>query len=135
MGKRGVGSFENDQAMDFVGELEGTKDLSLLEAALDLEDEDEDEDLDASIGEDIVVAGEIVAALMGKPGRDLPAGASAWVAAHRGIDVSTLRPKAIHLLRAVLSEGSKLRQQWARNAKDGPRWQGSVTELLARLED
>src|SRR5688572_22248111 len=105
MGKRGVGSFDNEQAMDFVSELEDTKDLSLLEAALDLEDEDED--LDVSIGEDIVVAGEIVAAMMGKPGRNLPTEVSAWVAAHRDDDVSTLRPKAIHLLQAVLSEGSE----------------------------
>ncbi len=132
MGTWGVGSFENDQALDFVGELEGTHDLSLIEAALDLEDDDED--LDVAIGTDVVVASEIVAALMGKPGLDLPVGVSTWVEARRGADVSSLRPRAVDLLKTVLSDRSELRQLWDESAKDAPAWKGRVGDLITRLQ-
>src|SRR5687768_5419114 len=79
MGAWGHGSFDNDDAMDWVVELEGAEGTEPIaeafEAVLDVGD-DYLEATEASMG---LAAAEVVAALLGKPAAKLPEEVTAWV--------------------------------------------------------
>lgn len=149
MGTWGIGSFENDSALDWLADLTESDDLSVLEQALELESGDDDDDdeaeadagedgdgdyLDADYGVEIIAAGEIIAALLGRPVADLPEDAADWVKSRPAGDVETLRAKVLGLLPRVLAESSELRDLWSENEEKFPGWRGRVDDLIARLQ-
>ena len=75
MGAWGFGTFENDDAGDWLFDLEETNDLSLIEQTLTLEDDY----IEAPDGCNALAAAEIVAALMGKTRGCLPENATKWI--------------------------------------------------------
>ena len=131
MGTWGVGSFENDQALDWVGELEGCDDFSWIEECLGVDPGRKD--LDVCIGTDVVAASEAVAAMLGRPASDLPEELAAWIVQHRSLDAVAHRDKAIALLEAVLSERSELCRLWQANPEELPGWKQGVHDLISRL--
>ena len=126
MGAWGTGSFENDTALDWLGELE-TDGLVAVRAAFDVLGET----FDASDGANALAAAEIVAAANGRASEDLPEEATAWVAANR----SRVTPADVIAARRavkVVGERSELRELWDEtdSARD---WLGAVADLLRRL--
>jgi len=131
MGTWGTGSFENDQALDWVADLD-VEGASLLEECLSVDDNVEY--LDAGVGCDAIAAAEVVAALMGRPAGNLPEELTAWVAGQRGkVDPDRFRSKALALLQAVLGAKSELNELWAENEEDCPTWRAGVEDLIGRL--
>jgi Domain of unknown function (DUF4259) len=95
MGTWGHSAFENDDALDWIAELEVAKDTSILMAAFEAvlkADEDYIEIPEASI---IISAAEVVAALLGQADPSLPQEVQAWVAAHANIDVKLLNRQKV----------------------------------------
>src|SRR5262245_44520349 len=101
MGTWGVGSFENDQALDFVRQVMEDGDLSYVDECLGVDPARED--FDVCIGTDVVTAAEVVAALSGNPSADFPKELSNWVKKNRSADIAAYRAKAVALLDAVVS--------------------------------
>lgn len=127
MGAWGARSFENDDALDWVWELEESSDDSVVRAAL------------AAVHEDGVVeapeaacacaAAEVVAAAGGSPARWLPSEVTAWVAAN-GAAVVGLREEARAAVQRI-AEGSELQQLWAEAG--AAEWDAGIADLLGRL--
>ena len=132
MGAWGIGTFENDDAADWLDELQASADSSVLQTALEGTENDE-EYLEAPEGIHILCAGEIIAALQGQSAPDLPDEARDWVQEHKSLDVSPLIPIATRKIDRVLDNGSGLRELWQENEADYPAWSESVSSLKARL--
>lgn len=132
MGAWGIGTFENDDAVEWLDELQASADSSVLQTTLE-ETEDGDEYLEAPEGIHILCAGEIIAALQGQSASDLPDEARDWVQEHKSLDVSSLIPIATIKIDQVLDDSSELRQLWQENKADYPAWRESVLSLKTRL--
>lgn len=130
MGAWGQGSFENDEAMDWVAELETYADdgllINALNSAID-QAEDYPEAPDSAIA---LAAAEVIAALLGKPADDCPNEVDAWIQ-ERPAPSSSLIAKARQAAEVVLSN-SELKDLWT-ESDALETWQASVEDLLSRL--
>ena len=132
MGTWGMGTFENDDAADWAYELPASDEGTVLQAALE-GDAGGGDYLEAPDGVHILCACEIIAAFLGQPSPDLPAGAGDWVQEHESLDVSSLVPIAIKKIERVLDDGSELRELWQENEVDFSAWRENVLALKAKL--
>ena len=132
MGTWGIGSFENDDAADFMIDVLDSGDLSLIREVLDnvLTSTEYVEAPDAALA---IVAAEIAAAL----GRATLAaqqevGLADWLARIRPTIDDDLRQQAVNALRRILAEHSELRELWE-ETEDFQDWQGTVKDLGQQL--
>ena len=131
MGAWGFGSFDNDQALDFLSDLEESG-PELLRECVDMSTWKEPT-LDECTSTDLIAASEIVAAMTGRPAADLPEEASQWVADHQGLDLSHLISHCRSGLAKVVQPGSGLNELWEENKEQYPKWKQAVQELADRL--
>ena len=127
-----TGTFDNDDAADWLAELQATEDEAVLQAALEAADAGEGY-LEAPEGARILCACELVAALVGQAASDLPEIALEWVEHHSALDVSTLLPIARNGIDRVLAVDSELEELWRENADEYSAWRQSVLTLKDRL--
>lgn len=129
MGAWGHGSFDNDDAGDWVWKLEEASDFDVVRSALEGV-VSESEYLEAPICSEAVAAAEIVAAALGHPVAELPDEAGAWVEEHRDVppDVVVLARQAL----AAIAAKSELRDLWAESGHL-TEWQRSMADLAARI--
>lgn len=133
MGAWGVGTFENDDASDWVFELDGAKDLTVLSAAFDAIN-DETDCVDAPLCSNALAAAEVVAALLGNPGIGLPDEVLAWVSNKPRVDASVIN-KARKAIAVVLSDKSELFALWAEaEPAEFDQWKTSVADINTRLK-
>lgn len=132
MGAWGSGSFENDDAMDWVSDLSASPDWSTVQAALDqvlaLGPDDYLEAPDASVA---LAAAEVVAAAMEAPASNLPAEVTDWTAIH-GANVEPDHAKGAYRAVMRVVEQSELQELWEETG-DPSGWQGAVVDLQKRL--
>jgi hypothetical protein len=126
----GYGSFENDDAVDWLDECitsDSTQPVAeALDTALTLDI------IDVRRGAIAVAAAEVVAAALGKPSPSLPQDALAWVKRQPAEPLADLAPKArMALSRVSDAKVSKLRQVWSGGRAN--RWSTVVADLDARL--
>lgn len=134
MGTWSTGSFGNDNAADFLAELQGVEDLSAIERALE-EAEEEGAELSADVAAAAVAACEVLAALAEQPGGDYEESADAtdWVESVE-VDVPPkLLARGVRVLERVLADASELCQLW-QESDDYEVWRRSVHDLRSRLE-
>jgi hypothetical protein len=130
VGAWGTGSFENDDAADWIGEL-GTvtpDDLTkvLVQAA------DDPAYLEAPAARTAVAAGELVAALNGSPAEGAPSEVVEWARKHPQAFPPELKAVAIRALDRV-RRNSELKDLWLE--ADGLNdWIAAIRELQVRLE-
>jgi len=127
MGAWGARSFENDDALDWVWELQESDDDSVVRAALVAAHGDGE--IEAPEAACACAAAEVVAAASGAPAGWLPTEVKDWVAAH-GFAVAGLGPEARAAVQRVAAR-SELQQLWA-EAGDAE-WDRAVADLLSRL--
>ena len=130
MGAWGIGHFENDDAGDWVWELEDAKSLAPVGSAFDEVDASVDY-LDAGIACIGLAAAETVAATLGKPASDLPDSIAELVADLGGAIDQSLVARAIVAVEKIGAE-SELRELWE-ETDDFGKWQEKVADLLERL--
>jgi hypothetical protein len=131
MGAWGAGPFENDDASDWVWDLEESSGDGVIAAALsavsDLQPEEYLEAPDATVG---LAAAEVVAAALGAPAKKLPEGVSAWVSASHIV----ISPGLIDSARSVVDRvatNSELKDLWDEASNSD--WLANVFNLQARL--
>ncbi|MBT2749338.1 MULTISPECIES: DUF4259 domain-containing protein [unclassified Lysobacter] len=133
MGAWGFGSFENDDAADWLDELGDHQSLALVRetiaAVLDAEEQLEAPEACAGIA-----AGELIAAAIGRP-----SGAARkqeelmiWISKMRPSPDAALIADAVSAIDRILGPDSELRELWA-ETDDFAAWQADVTQLRSRL--
>jgi hypothetical protein len=131
MGAWEVGNFGNDDASDWVYELEGSSGTDLLvEALAAVEKNDYAESPDCCIA---LAAAEAIAAAIGHAAEDLPDGVRIWVAEQE--DTAAIKRLATRAAGAVrkLQTRSELRDLWE-ESENWHEWQQVVEGLLRRLK-
>ncbi len=131
MGAWGLSSFENDDALDWVIDLEKAPDMGILEGTLSEVLDSEEEYLDASVCCFALAAAEVVAALGGNPSEKLPEEVAQWVEG-KGKPASSLVSIAKSAIQAVLDD-SELKELWE-ETDEFELWHADVEGLLERLE-
>src|SRR5262245_36719927 len=99
MGAWETGSFDNDDALDWLVELSESSDLALIAQAL--HPEEFEGYLEAAECAKILCAGEVLAALHGKPAKDLPDELVEWKAANAKLDPTPYLAEAIRKVNRV----------------------------------
>ena len=132
MGAWGTGIFDDDTAMDFLNELTDSKDpLKLMKSAL--EDARAAKYLEYDGGQSALVASAITDAILNETSHAVGLEElDNLLAKHKGSDVSSLKSLASAAVRQVLSEGSELRELWAENVEDYPKWRANLESLASR---
>jgi hypothetical protein len=129
MNARSHTSFANDDASDFISEVEEDGQAAVLNAFEVIEFLKPDDYLeapDAAVG---VAAAELIAAASGKPPADFPEGAAA-VTKTLNADAA-LRNRAAAAVRRI-ADYSELKELWQDSA-DFAAWKASLADLLERL--
>src|SRR5262245_19426505 len=127
MGAWGHRPFENDDALEWAAELEGADDPSALAEAFDAIPGEADENVEAPEASIALAAGEVVAALLGRPTSPLPEGVKTWVAGQRGVNPGIVKRAQRAVKRVV--KNSELRELWE-ESDDFPKWQAAADGLL-----
>lgn len=132
MGTWGMGSFENDTAMDWLADF-AAHDFRLIDrtlagvAAMQAVDE-----LEAEEACEVLAAAECVAAALGFPAVDLPAEVTDWVTTNSPIQV---KPAYVHMAQTAVARvraDSELKDLWAETDEYGL-WETVVADLQTRL--
>jgi hypothetical protein len=135
MGAWGVGVFENDDASDWVYELEQSSDLAVVEQALsDVTGKSGDEEPDTTDSAAALAAAELVAVLRGRPGDGVPDDVTKWVGTVRPAMPAGLAELAAAAVRKVMA-GSELKDLWDESGTEqSEEWEAQLEDLLTRLE-
>lgn len=129
-GAWGEGSFENDDAMDWVREC--TRSIGAKQVVSSLNNAIKAKYLEAPDGSAAVAAAEVVAAAKGKPSAAIPKELSRWLENQSKQEMQALAPLAAQALRKVRdAKSSELKQLWAESKANN--WEQRVAELEARL--
>ncbi|QJX48664.1 DUF4259 domain-containing protein [Hymenobacter taeanensis] len=126
----GYHNFDNDAAADFSAKFRATHSLALLSEALAAADSSAP--LEAEIAQEALAAAEIVAALVGKPGRDLPADLLPLTVQLTPAEAPSFKRMARAAVQTIAKQ-SALQQHWA-NSDDAQAWQELQKEVLERLQ-
>lgn len=130
MGAWGYGSFDNDDALDWVNQLERSKDLSAIARALNNIADKSEGYLEAPDCTIALAVAEVVAALAGNPSPSLPEEVTHWLRVHKGADADTVS-KAKQAVNVILLN-SELKELWQESG-EFEQWRAVVTDLLSRL--
>ncbi len=134
MGAWDMGVFDDDSALDFLGELTEAKDpLSLMNHSFVSAAASKYLEYD-SAQRVLVSAAAIDTLLNGTQHSDDLEDLNSWVERNRSLNVTPLKALAVAAIRRVLSEGSELGELWSENAKDYPTWRTGLESLAARLD-
>ena len=131
MGAWGAGPFENDDAGDWVWELEDDTDATVITAALGaVIDTGAGEYLEAGDANNAVAAAEIVASARGRRHPGLPTEATVWLDAHAGLVDRELIDLARRAVTRV-AESSEARDLW--DEAGDTEWGPYIADLITRL--
>lgn len=130
MGAWGAGSFENDDASDWVWELEKAKNTDVLSETLAavVDAEEIPEATDSSMA---IAAAEVVAALALRPAEGLPEEAAAYAVRIGAPPPQELVSLALRALARIEAE-SELQELWDESG-NGEEWRTALAELRSRL--
>jgi len=137
MGAWGPGSFQNDDALDWVDSLAEYDDLSFITSTLERAiDEDlvtyhhnyvETENLD-----NVIAAAEVVAAIKGHPGADIPEEVNEWIQMyHPVVDENIMELTRLVVARAL--ETQELGDLWV-DLSTYEAWRNVIENLQLRLQ-
>lgn len=129
-GTSGPGSFDNDDALDWIAECVAAKDAQAVTAALKAALGKGP--LEAPSAAAAVAAAEVVAAARGKPAKGLPPELREWVERQAKPALTNLAPMALQALGRVKDPKiSELRQLWAESQANP--WLAAIADLERRL--
>lgn len=131
MGAWGTGVFENDDAADWVWELEDDDDGSVLVDALkEVVDLDLEDYVEAPEACNALAAAEIIAAARGHHGAELPSEAREWIGRNGALVDRAMVALAAGAVERI-SINSELKELW--DEAESEEWPQVVADLLARL--
>ena len=132
MGAWDIGPFDNDDASDWLYDLEESSDTSVIADTLEAVTDAGDDYLEAPDCSTALAAAEIVAALRGHPLPNLPDEAKTWTEANEGLDVSSLVPEALAAVKRIRTN-SELKELWDESS-EAAKWHATLDDLSSRLK-
>jgi hypothetical protein len=132
MGAWDFGPFDNDDAGDWLYDLEKSSDTSVIDDALRKVTDIGDEYLEAPDCSSAIAAAEIVAAVRGHAVVKLPDNAKLWVEAHRTLVVTSIVPNALAALQRIRTN-SELKELWD-ESEEASKWYATIDDLTQRLK-
>lgn len=131
MGAWGPGSFENNEASDWVADLEESSGIGMLKEALKTVEKNKYPEVpDCCVA---LAAAEVVAAAKGRPSRDFPDSLREWLANHKDVAaIKALDKTTINVLNKVQLK-SELKEQWE-ESDDWLAWSKVLNDLQNRLK-
>jgi hypothetical protein len=129
--KGNYATFESDDAADWVSELVDADDLTTLKRALDEVLAKDSKYIDLPTGAMAIAAAEVVAALLGKPPRDLPGDVRHWIKGKPRPKAALIK-QAQRSVRRLAGDDSELSQLWSQS-QHARSWKRAVSGLLRRL--
>jgi hypothetical protein len=132
VGAWGIGNFDNDDASDWVYELEKAEGISFVEATLETITHSEEEYLEASACARALAAAEVVSALKNAAGQSLPDTVKQWISSYHGSgerDYVQLALKAVERIRT----NSELKELWD-ESDNATEWRKVLHDLEKRLK-
>lgn len=130
-GAWGVGSFDNDDALDWSQLCIESKGHAVITSTL--QTAMRSGVIEAPEGAMAVAAAEVVAASKGRPNKALPKELADWLSRQPKQEIAKLVPEARKaLIRVKDSHDSELRQLW--NESTNKQWVNAIAELDARLQ-
>lgn len=130
MAPKETGSFGNDDASDWVFDLEESDGPGLLKEAFKAVGNGYPESPDCCIA---LAAAEVVAAAKGKPSPDLPDDVRKWLENQENLEVFTALSKSAITAVNKVSAKSELRDQWE-ESDSWHNWLQAVEDLRRRLQ-
>jgi Domain of unknown function (DUF4259) len=132
MGAWGLGTFENDDALDWAAGFRHAPSARLLRdafaAVIGV-----DGYLERDPGSYALAAAEVVAAIKGKPCRDMPPALRDWAAANRDVATPDFVASALAAIdRVTVATSSEIAELWAEGS-DAPAWAARIDDLRQRL--
>ncbi|MFC8523420.1 DUF4259 domain-containing protein [Pseudarthrobacter sp. NPDC057230] len=127
MGAWGYLPFENDDALDWLEELQASG-ADVVRSALA---KASDRYVEAPDGAVALAAAEVTSASQGNPLGDLPENVSDWVTAHGAEITAEDVEMALEAVERVAGEKSELAELW--DDADEPEWRESLDNLVERL--
>ena len=131
MGAWGINTFDNDDASDWVYELEETGDASFVVETLETVAQYEDDYAEASACARALAAAEVVAALMNAGSSSLPNEVKQWVDQHRAIRGQEYAQTALRAVERVKTN-SELKELWD-ESDSAAEWYDTLQDLEKRL--
>jgi hypothetical protein len=131
MGTWGTGPFDDDQASDWVWELQEAKDWGVVMTALRGAADAADAYLEAPDGQIAWAAAAVVAAA-DDPGVTVPEEVSNWLASHRADRPSDAGPLASKALQRITSDQSELVELWEEAGDE--EWRANIKRLAEQLQ-
>lgn len=125
------GSFDNDDALDWVTDCTRTTGANAISSAL--KDAIKSKYLEAPEASYAIAAAEVVAAARGKPNPSLPKPLASWLQRQSQAEIAALAPTAIMAVSRIVSErDSELQELW-KESKEYRFWLQHMHDLRARL--
>jgi hypothetical protein len=131
VGAWGTGSFENDDGLDWVAELEAAEDTTLLLEPLQAVTQLQDDYLDSYECTRALAAAEVVAALRGQPATQVPPEVEQWVRARPGNVPDQLVHEALLAIQHIRTD-SEAKELWD-ETDSAAEWYGILDDLDRRL--
>ncbi len=132
MGAWDIGTFDNDEALDWVYELERTRDFSTLVEAFETVIDQKDGTPDASDSTIALCAAEVVACLLDNPASDVPDEVLEWVDDKPEPSMELIN-LALGATRIIL-KNSELKELWM-ETDEYQDWEDSVMLLIENLAE
>ena len=131
MGAWGTKSFENDDALDWVNELEKCNDPKIFWDAV--ESVINEEYIDADIATEALAALEVTAAMKGKNSDDLPEEVDKWLSENKGIQLpNNFYIRAEEALNKIMGSESELKELWEESDSYND-WLDNMQNLISRI--
>jgi hypothetical protein len=130
-GPWGVGSFDNDDALDWASECTSAKSIAPVSSALAVANRNKA--IEAPDGAAAVAAAEVVATALGHPSPKLPPQLREWVKRQPVAQLVALAPSArTALTRVANPETSELAKSWSGKPNG---WSEAIADLQSRLKE
>jgi hypothetical protein len=129
MGTWGTGIFEGDGPLDWSADFCESDPVTFLENSLDVSGDY----LDSHAGEDALAAAALIAAALDGDTSDLTEDLADWLEENPDPPFAPLIPRAVEAVDRVLDDDSELRDLWAENPSEYPKWRETVLVLRSRL--
>ena len=131
MGAWGVGNFENDDALDFLGEIEDEGEGAIQDIIQEVAETGPEDSLEAGEASRALAAIEILAAANEKMAHDFPEDLKAWLNKTNYQPEEDLYPLAQKALERIKADNSELKELWTEDGDD--EWEAIVDDLYTRI--
>ncbi|MEO6734653.1 MAG: DUF4259 domain-containing protein [Ferruginibacter sp.] len=137
MGAWGHGHFENDSALDFVGDIEDSKNpkqlfIDTLDNAVNSDYLDSD-DACYTVVTSAYIDSQVSGTRYTSVEDEEPMNIDTFISQNPSLDLADLKDKAVSALKRVVGDDSELKELWEENEEDYPLWRSNIEQLISRL--